>query len=489
MLTQLQRMVAVAAVATIAALQFPVPAEARGAPDSFADMVEKLMPAVVNIATTQKLPERRQGTPEMPKLPPGSPFEEFFKDFFDRQQRGQQQRRPATSLGSGFVIDASGYIVTNNHVIDGADEIKVILSTGAEIPAKLIGTDAQTDIALLQVETKEKLTAVQWGDSDKARVGDWVLAIGNPFGLGGSVTAGIISARGRDIGAGRYDDFMQTDASINKGNSGGPLFNTEGQVIGVNTAIYSQTGGSVGIGFAVPSVIAQRVALQLKEFGKTKRGWLGVRIQVVTDEIAESIGLDKARGAMVAGVTDGGPAARAKIDAGDVILSFDGKPVPDMRHLPRVVADTPIGKTVPVEVWRKGKKETLQVQVGELKEEEVAAAAAGSSPKGGGGAGPTTDVEALGLTLSRITPELRQRFELKPDAKGVVITDVKADGVAASKDLRAGDLILEVAQAEVTTPEQVRDKVKEAQAQKRKSVLLLVQRGADSRFVALPFKS
>ena len=489
MLSLLQRMAAVAAITTVAALQAPAPAQARAAPDSFADLVEKLMPAVVNIATTQKLPERRQGTPEMPKLPPGSPFEEFFKDFFDRQQRGQQQRRPATSLGSGFVIDASGYIVTNNHVIEGADEIKVVLSTGAEIPAKLVGTDAQTDIALLRVETKEKLTAVQWGDSDKARVGDWVLAIGNPFGLGGSVTAGIISARGRDIGAGRYDDFMQTDASINKGNSGGPLFNTEGHVIGINTAIYSQTGGSVGIGFAVPSAIAQRVAMQLKEHGKTKRGWLGVRIQVVTDEIAESIGLDKARGAMVAGVTDGGPAAKAKIEAGDVILSFDGKPIPDMRALPRVVADTPIGKAVPIEVWRKGKKQNLQVEVGELKEEEIAAAAAGSSPKSSGPSGATTDIEALGLTLSRMTPELRQRFELKGDAKGVVITDVKADGVAAGKDLRAGDLILEVAQAEVSTPEQVRDKVKEAQNQKRKSVLLLVQRGADSRFVALPLKS
>jgi serine protease Do len=283
---------------------------------------------------------------------------------------------------------------------------------------------------------------------------------------------------------------MQTDAAINKGNSGGPLFNIQGEVIGINTAIYSQTGGSVGIGFAVPSAIAQRVAMQLKEYGKTKRGWLGVRIQVVTDEIAESIGLDKARGAMVAGVSEGGPAAKAKIEPGDVILSFDGKPIPDMRQLPRVVADTPIGKTVPVEVWRKGKTQTLQVEVGELKEEEIAAAAAGSSPKGGSGpSGATTDIEALGLTLSRITPELRQRFELKPDAKGVVITDVKADGVAAAKDLRPGDLILEVAQTEVSTPEQVRDKVKEVEGQKRKSVLLLVQRGADSRFVALPLKS
>lgn len=488
MLSFCKRFVGALAVAGMLAGATVSDAVARSAPDSFADLVEKLMPSVVNIATTQKMPERRQM--DVPKLPPGSPFEEFFKDFFERQQRGgtpQQQRRPVTSLGSGFVVDAAGFIVTNNHVIDGAEEIKVILQSGVEIPAKLVGTDQQTDIAVLQVETKEKLVPIVWGDSDKARVGDWVLAIGNPFGLGGSVTAGIVSARGRDIGAGRYDDFIQTDASINKGNSGGPLFNTDGQVIGVNTAIYSQSGGSVGIGFSVPSIIAQRVAMQIREFGKTKRGWLGVRIQAVTDEIAENLGLDKARGAMVAGVTEGGPADKARIEAGDVILSFDGKPVADMRALPRIVADSPIGKTVPVEVWRKGKRETIRAQVGELNEEDVAMAA---QPSQGGGGAPrgTVDIDALGMSLARLTPELRQKFELKPDAKGVVVTEVKSDGAAAAKDLRAGDLILDVHGAEVASPEDVREKVKQAQAEKKRSVLLRIQRGGDTRFVPLALK-
>ncbi len=488
MLSFCKRFVSAVALAGLLSAAAVGDAAARSAPDSFADLVERLMPSVVNIATTQKMPERRQM--DVPRLPPGSPFEEFFKDFFERQQRGgspQQQRRPVTSLGSGFVVDAAGFIVTNNHVIDGAEEIKVILQNGVEIPAKLVGTDQQTDIAVLQVETKEKLVPIVWGDSDKARVGDWVLAIGNPFGLGGSVTAGIVSARGRDIGAGRYDDFIQTDASINKGNSGGPLFNTDGQVIGVNTAIYSQSGGSVGIGFSVPSVIAQRVATQIREFGKTKRGWLGVRIQAVTDEIAENLGLDKARGAMVAGVTEGGPADKAKIEAGDVILSFDGKPVADMRALPRIVADSAIGKTVAVEVWRKGRKETIRAQVGELNEEEVAMAA---QPNQGGGGTPrgTVDIDSLGMTLSRITPELRQKFELKPDAKGVVVTEVKSDGAAAAKDLRAGDLILDVHGSEVATPEDVRERVKQAQAEKKRSVLLRIQRGADTRFVPLALK-
>ncbi len=487
MLTFCKRAVGALAVAGMLTLGGVPEAAARSAPESFADLVEKLMPSVVNIATTQKMPERRQM--EVPRLPPGSPFEEFFKDFFERQQRGgtpqQQQRRPVTSLGSGFVIDAAGFIVTNNHVIDGAEEIKVILQNGTEIPAKLIGTDQQTDIAVLQVETKEKLVPIVWGDSDKARVGDWVLAIGNPFGLGGSVTAGIISARGRDIGAGRYDDFIQTDASINKGNSGGPLFNTDGQVVGVNTAIYSQSGGSVGIGFSVPAVIAQRVASQIREFGKTKRGWLGVRIQAVTDEIAENLGLDKARGAMVAGVTEGGPADKAKLEAGDVILSFDGKPVADMRALPRIVADSAIGRSVPVEVWRKGKTQTLRAEVGELNEEEVAMAA---QPNQGGGTARAVDIDALGLTLARLTPELRQKFELKPDAKGVVVTEVKSEGAAAAKDLRVGDLILDVHGSEVETPEDVREKVKQAQAEKKRSVLLRIQRGADTRFVPLALK-
>ncbi|MCW5730278.1 MAG: DegQ family serine endoprotease [Alphaproteobacteria bacterium] len=479
--------VAFMTILLLLALLFVGQVQARPAPDSFADLADRLLPAVVNISTTQKAPERRgEGLP-IPQFPPGSPFEEFFKEFFDRQQRGNRPARPVTSLGSGFIIDPSGIVVTNNHVIDGADEVKVILHDDSELPAKVIASDPKTDIAVLRVEPKKPLTAVKWGDSNRARVGDWVLAIGNPLGLGGTVTAGIISARGRDIRSGPYDDFLQTDASINKGNSGGPLFNMDGEVIGVNTAIFSQTGGSIGIGFAVPSALARPVVQQLVEFGRTKRGWLGVRIQSVTEEIAESLGLDRPRGALIAGVSEGGPAEKGKIEAGDVVLSFDGKPVADMRQLPRIVAETPIGKEVPVDLWRRGKPVKTKVVVGELKEEvEQASLQTGRSS---GGMPNTTSLDQLGFSLSSITPEVRQRYDLKGDVKGVVVTDVKADGIAASKDIRAGDIIVEVAQSEVETPEQVVAKVKEVADQKRRSVLLLVQRGNDVRFVALPLKS
>ncbi len=476
-------------------LGFPVgaaAAQARSAPDSFADLAERLQPAVVNISTTQKVQvNQRRGPEGMPQFPPGSPFEEFFRDFFERQQReGARPPRPVTSLGSGFIIDADGYVVTNNHVIADADEVKVILHDDTELPAKIIGRDTKTDLALLKVESKQKLPAVRWGDSDKTRVGDWVLAIGNPFGLGGSVTAGIVSARGRNIRAGPYDDFIQTDASINKGNSGGPLFNMSGEVVGVNTAIFSQTGGSIGIGFAVPSALARPVIAQLREFGRTKRGWLGVRIQTVTDEIAESLQLDRSRGALVAGVTEGGPAEKAKIEAGDVILSFDGKPVPNMTQLPRIVAETQIGKEVPVEVWRKGKSRSLRVTVGELPEtEQLAAAEAAPTPKGGAGEAEKA-VDLLGLKVAPLTPELRQRYDIKDDVKGVVVTEVVADGPAAKKDIRAGDVIVEVSQSEVRSPDEVVGKLKELQQDpKRRSALLLIQRAGDLRFVAVPFKS
>jgi len=462
-------------------------AQARSAPDSFADLAERLLPSVVNIATTQKV-ERKGEAPAMPQFPPGSPFEEFFKEFFDRQQRGGQRPRSVSSLGSGFVIDPAGLIVTNNHVIDGAEEIKVILNDDTELPAKVVGTDPRTDLAVLRVQPRKPLAATKWGDSNKSRVGDWVVAIGNPLGLGGTVTAGIISARGRDIRNGPYDDFIQTDAAINKGNSGGPLFNADGEVIGINTAIFSQTGGSIGIGFAVPSALAQPVVQQLIEFGKTKRGWLGVRIQSVSEEIAESLGLEKPRGALVAGVTEGGPAEKARIEAGDVIVTFDGKTVADMRALPRIVAETAIGREVPIEVWRKGKPVRLRVVVGELKE-EVEQASVQTGKGGSGGLPKATSVDQLGFSLSRITPDLRQKFEVKGDVKGVLVTEVKSEGIAASKDIRPGDIIVEVAQAEVDSPEQVQAKVKEAIDQKKKSVLLLVQRGGDVRFVALPLKS
>ena len=456
------------------------------APESFADMAERLLPAVVNISTTQINKERQQQPPrgpEIPQFPPGSPFEEFFRDFFDRNRPDAQPRR-TTSLGSGFIVGASGFIVTNNHVIDDAEEITVILHDDTNLKAKLIGRDAKTDIALLKVEPAKPLPFVKFGDSDKSRVGDWVLAIGNPFGLGGTVTQGIISARARDIQSGPYDDYIQTDASINKGNSGGPLFNLAGDVVGVNTAIYSPSGGSIGIGFAIPSSLAAPVVDQLMKYGKTRRGWLGVRIQSVTDDIAESLGLDKPRGALVAGVTEKGPAEKAGLEAGDVILRFDGRDIPDMRRLPRVVAETPIDKDVNVTVWRKGKEQTIKAQVGELKEDETVATAKPDDDKRDQPAKP--GVTVLGLTLADMTAALRTQFKLANDAKGVVVVEVAANSPASQKSIRPGDVIVEVAQDKVTSPADVKAKTDKARAAKRKSFLLLVERQNDQRFVVLP---
>lgn len=460
-------------------------AEARGAPDSFADLAERLSPAVVNISTTQTVTGGgdEEGEVPMPQFPPGSPFEEFFKDFLERQGRGNAEPRKVTSLGSGFIIDPSGVIVTNNHVIQDAEEITVTLSDGTKLPAELRGKDPKTDVAVLVVKPSKALPFVNFGDSDKARVGDWVLAIGNPFGLGGSVSAGIISARNRDINAGPYDDFIQTDAAINRGNSGGPLFNMDGEVIGINTAIYSPSGGSVGIGFSVPSALARQVVAQLREFGETRRGWLGVRIQTVSDEIAESLNLDKARGALVAGVDEKGPAAEGGVQAGDVILTFDGKPVADMRSLPRVVAETKIGTSVPVVVWRDGKEKTLQVKVGQLDEKTADASAGTSGNKGSSGAGRVQVV--LGLSLSPITTDLRTRHSIPEDVKGVVVTEVAGNSFAAEKGVRPGDVILEVAQTKVENPAQIADKVKAEKEAGKKSVLFLISRAGDLSFVAL----
>jgi serine protease Do len=468
-----------AALAVLSAM----PAAARSAPDSFADLAATLSPSVVNIATSQKIGgEGDTGTPEF-QFPPGSPFEEFFKDFLEKNRPGTTPRpRRLQSLGSGFIIDPDGLVVTNNHVIAEADEVTVTLNDGSKLPAKVLGKDTKTDLALLKVESSKPLVAAQWGDSDHTRVGDWVLAIGNPFGLGGSVTAGIVSARGRDINAGPYDDFIQTDASINRGNSGGPLFDLDGRVIGINTAIFSPTGGSVGIGFAIPSSLARNVIEQLKEYGRTRRGWLGVRIQSVTDEIAESLGLKSAKGALVAGVSDNGPAKEAGIQQGDVILRFDGKEVEEMRSLPRIVAETRIGKDVDVRLWRKGREVALKVKIGELElsEEQQQAAATPSQPKSG-----DKPVESLGMTLSDITPELRERFELDEEVKGVVVTGVGADSAAAEKGIREGDVIVEVAQEQVASPQDVLQKIDRIRESKRKSVLLLLQRGGDLRFVAV----
>ena len=468
------------------------PAAARGGPESFADLAAKLQPAVVNISSSATIQARggeRPG-PEVPIFPPGSPFEQFFKDFLERNRppgRGGQPPPPQAdrktqSLGSGFIIDPSGLIVTNNHVIDGADEITVTLTDNTTLKAELVGRDERVDVALLRVKPDKPLTAVAFGDSDASRVGDWVLAIGNPFGLGGTVTAGIVSARGRDIRSGPYDDFIQTDAAINRGNSGGPLFNMSGEVIGINTAIYSPSGGSIGIGFSIPANMAKNVVAQLQEFGKARRGWLGVRIQQVTPDIAESLGLKEPIGAMVAGINEGGPAEAAKIHNGDIITKFNGQDVKEMKNLPRLVAETAIGREVPVVLWRDGHELTVQAKLGELPDEQKVAA--GDAPARTEGAKPT-EIASLGLQLSALSGEIRDKFQLSAEQKGVVIADVAAGSSAAERGLKPGDVILEVQQEAVATPADVLSRVDAVRKQNRKSVLMLVQSGDGLRWVPL----
>ena len=494
--TLMRRAVVVAAAAFLFAAPGAVvtaPAMAHAAPDGFADLAAKLLPSVVNISTTQTLKTAgggEQDAPDMPQFPPGSPFEKFFHDFLDhgvpKGEHPDLGPRKATSLGSGFVIDPAGYIVTNNHVIADADQITVILHDNTNLKATVVGRDTKTDIALLKVKTDKPLPATVWGNSDAARVGDWVLAIGNPFGLGGSVTAGILSARQRDINSGPYDDFLQTDAPINRGNSGGPMFDMDGRVIGINTAIYSPSGGSIGIGFAIPSALAKLVVAELKEEADhtVHRGWLGVRIQAVTDEIAESLGLVKARGALVASLSDKGPAQAAGIQPGDVILKFDGKDVEDMRQLPRLVAETPINKAVAVVLWRKRAETTVQVKIAKLDESDQQVANAPDAPKKTART-ETGVVKTLGLTLSGITPDLKDKFSLGDDAKGVVVVDVAKDSSAADRGVHPGDLIMEAAQEEVKNPQDLSSKIDEAKKSGRKSILLLVQRQGDLHFVAL----
>ena len=479
-----------AVVLMVLTLGIPSMARADVVPDSFADLAEDLLPTVVNVSTTQAVPEAQvPPQQDMPQLPPGSPFEDFFKDFFERHQ-GTPRQTPGqpSSLGSGFVIDAeNGYIVTNSHVIKDADEIKIILQDDTTLNAELVGVDDKTDLAVLKVETDKDLTAAKWGDSDKARVGSWVVAIGNPFGLGGTVTSGIVSARQRDINAGPYDEFIQTDASINRGNSGGPMFNMNGEVIGVNTAIFSPSGGSVGIGFAVPSSLAQGVVSQLIKYGQTKRGWLGVRIQAVTDEIAESLGLDDAHGALVASVSENGPAAKAGIKAGDIILKFDGRKINEMRKLPRIVAETEVAKRVDVQVWRNKKRQDMTVKLGELEKAEK------EGMFDTGNADTTEEkpdvadqkIDELDMSVSRIVPRLRETYGLAEKTKGVVITNLPAKSKAAEKGLQEGEVITEIDQQDVLAPEDITKAIEAAKKEDRKSVLLLVDRGGDLRFVAV----
>jgi serine protease Do len=395
------------------------------------------------------------------------------------------QPRKTNSLGSGFIVDTSGIVVTNNHVIADADEINVIMNDGTKIKAELVGVDKKTDIAVLKFKPVKPLIAVKFGDSDKLRLGEWVIAIGNPFSLGGSVTAGIVSARNRDISQGPYDNYIQTDASINRGNSGGPLFNLEGEVVGVNTLIISPTGGSIGLGFAVPSKTVAGVVDQLRQFGELRRGWLGVRIQQVTDEIAESLNIKPARGALIAGVDEKGPAKPAGIEPGDVVVKFDGKDVKDPKDLSRVVADTAVGKEVDVVIIRKGAEETRKVTLGRLEDPDKAQQAAAKSKDEPAAEKPVTQ-KALGLDLATLSKDLRGKYKIKDSVKGVIITGVDGTSDAAEKRLSAGDVIVEVAQEAVSNAADVKKRVDQLKKDGKRSVLLLVANGdGELRFVAL----
>jgi serine protease Do len=446
-----------AAVSLVLASGASLAASGKG-PDSVADEAARVIDAVVNISTSQTV--AAQKGVQMPQLPPGSPFEEFFDEFFKKNgKEGGGRARKVSSLGSGFVIDPSGIIVTNNHVIADADEIYANFNDGSKLKAELIGKDTKSDIAVLRVKPEKPIRSVKFGNSDVLRVGDWVMAIGNPFGLGGSVTVGVVSARNRDINAGPYDNFIQTDAAINRGNSGGPLFNMDGDVIGINTAIISPSGGSIGIGFAIPSQSVMPVVAQLREFGETRRGWIGVRIQQVDDAIAESLNLGKARGALIAGVTDGGPAAKAGFKTGDVVVKFDGHDIKEMRDLPKIVAETDVGKAVDAVVLRDGKEKTVRVTLGRLEDSE--------KPK---------------------LVSLNKQEAVKPGAKNTlgIVTSVEQDSPIADRGIQPGDIILEFQHETLTSPADMQKRLDALKKEGKKSALLLVGRGDEQRFVPVP---
>ncbi|MBX3521849.1 MAG: Do family serine endopeptidase [Xanthobacteraceae bacterium] len=459
-------------------------AQTKG-PDNVADVAERVQGAVVNISTSQNVAPS-QGVP-MPQLPPGSPFEEFFDEFFKNKNDGDQKRsRKVSSLGSGFVIDASGIVVTNNHVIADADEIIVNFTDGTKLKAELIGRDEKVDLAVLRVKPKTPLKAVNFGDSDKTRVGEWVMAIGNPFGLGGSVTVGVVSARNRNIESSLYDDFIQTDAAINRGNSGGPLFNLQGEVIGINTAIFSQTGGSIGIGFSIPSNTVSPLIKQLIATGEIQRGWIGVSIQPVDDQIAESLSLPSTRGALIASVNDKGPAMKGGMLAGDVVIRFNGQDVREMRNLPRIVAGSEIGKTVDVVVIRKGKEQTLKIHVEKLVEPD-------KIPKRQTNAQPQPQpkqnaalARTLGLDVNALNDELRRRYKFSGNRKGLVITSVDPESNAAEQNIEAGLLLAEVSGEPVGTALELRNRVEVLKkAGKKSALLLIVNPDGEQRFVAV----
>ncbi len=469
-------------------------AQTLNALPNVADLADKLLPAVVEISVETKVGPTGPGQlPEVPQLPDDSPFKDFFEDFFKRRQgqggeggEAAPNDRTVNSMGSGFIVDATGLIVTNNHVVEGAEAIQVHMQDGTLLKAELVGRDPKTDLAVLRVKTDKPLPTVTFGDSDKLRIGEWVMAIGNPFGLGGSVSLGIVSARNRDINAGPYDDFIQTDAAINKGNSGGPLFNLNGDVMGINTAIFSPTGGSVGIGFSVPANTAKGVVDQLVKYGETRRGWLGVRVQAMSDDLAESMGIGKAKGALVADVTEGSPGKAAGIEPGDVITEFNGKPITEMKALPKAVATTDIGATVVVKLLRKGKEMALNVTIGRLEDGEKVIAAqeaqAGSAP---------AVVTVLGMTLSSINDDLRKKYKIDEKIKGAVITEVAKDGAASEKGLEPGDVIMEAGGKPVEGAADISLAIEAAEKAGKSSVLMLAAKAGkagETRFIALKIK-
>ena len=492
-------------------------AQLQGLPN-IADLVDKLLPAVVEISVESKIPESG-GAGQVPQLPPDSPFKDFFDEFLKKKQQQQGQGgdqnqgqggdnngggdnggnnggtapanpddRVVNSMGAGFIIDATGLIVTNNHVVEGANTIQVHMQDGTILKAELVGRDPKTDIAVIRVKPDKALPTVNFGDSDKVRIGEWAIAIGNPFGLGGSVSLGIISARNRDINAGPYDDYFQTDAAINKGNSGGPLFNLDGNVVGINTAIFSPTGGSVGIGFSVPANTAKSVVNQLVKFGETRRGWLGVKIQMVTPDIAESMGLAKPHGALVADVTKGSPSEKAGVEAGDVIIEFDGRNIVDSKELPRVVAETEVGKEVVVKVVRDSKEKELKVTLGRLEDGEKLIAKTDTKPKVD--SAPAT-VTVLGMTVSSMTDDLRKKFKTDDKINGALVTEVASDGAASEKGIEAGDVILEAGGQPVATSADVSGAIDVALKDNKASVLLLIAKGGktgETRFIPLKLK-
>lgn len=494
----------------------PSPVEARG-PDSVADLAAGLLGAVVNISTSQSVKEEGEGP--VPQVPEGSPFQELFDDFYKNGEQGDSNSK-VNSLGSGFVIDPKGFIVTNNHVIENADDIEVIFSDGSKLKAKLIGTDTKTDLSVLKVEPPQPLTAVKFGDSRKLRIGDWVMAIGNPFGLGGSVTLGIVSASGRNINAGPYDNFIQTDAAINKGNSGGPLFNMDGEVIGINTAIISPSGGSIGIGFSVPTELAENIVNQLIEFGETRRGWLGVRIQPVSDEVAESLKIGRARGALISGIVEDGPVAKGPIMVGDIIVSFNGRPVAETRDLTRMVAESPIGEPLDVVILRDGKEQTVKVTLGLLEDDDSESGDQASpdqtvepesegedpgaddqaqqAPDAGEGepsvpgetqpAAPVTE-GLIGVELASLDDAQRSSYGIAEGVEGVLITRVLPGSKAESKGLKPGDVIVEVAQEFMRTPQQVAEKLTKIKGEGRRSgYLMIADKEGNLRLIAVPLE-